>query len=93
MDKVGIGTVKIIVTPEELTEDDWNHLQKVIAYIKNENGETKIEDVSIDKENKSFSFLYKTEIESYHTVNVECFFDDGTSITSYEGYTFLVQRG
>jgi hypothetical protein len=92
MDRVGIGTVKIIVGIDGLLDEDWQHLEKVDAVVKNDLGEKRIENVEIDKEKKQVSFIYKTEVESVHRVGLELFFDDGTSMTSYNSYTFVVQR-
>jgi len=93
MDRVGVGTVKIIIGVNGLLEEDWEHLEKVEAVVKNDAGEERIEEVKIDKERKQVSFTYKTTVESVHKVGLEFFFDDGTSITSYDSYTFVVQKG
>ena len=58
--KVGVGTVKVLLTIDGLSDEDWKHVTNATVFVKKDSIEEEIKNVTVNKEKRRIEFKLQT---------------------------------
>ena len=92
---VGLGRVRLILTPTGLSESDWSRVTHANARVRLPN-QSILEDVgTIDSKKRRITYILDTKTggAGLYTVALHLFFNDTTDITSHTGVQINARDG
>ena len=92
--KIGIGKALLVIKVDGLLETDWEHLEKVSALVENDDGVKEVGEATflkLEDGTKVIAFTYESYRTGIHIAKAIFYFDDGSYMKTYKGFTFVVE--